>query len=150
MAMLDEALLRRTFRDTLLGVSTIPDERTMIAWENEPFDPPQMVDVGPAPLWVKEHVRVLNESKSSTGFVEAVGETLYSVETPKNRGTEEADALAKAIAEALQAGNSLTATGLTVILEQTERRPYREDPNHPAWVFKTVACRWRTFTDSES
>lgn len=144
MAMLDETALRQLFRKRVRSV--LPRD-VQVAWENQTFEPPSLEDgIGPVVLWMRELVRTLDETKSSTGFIEAVGEVLYMIETPAGKGTEAADALAKIVAESLQAGQSLTSPTLTVIVEHTERRPYREDPEHPAWTFKTVACRWRTFT----
>jgi len=147
--MLDEARVRAVCATRLLTIPTLPDPLTRIAWENRTFDTPELVvGPGPAPLWIKEFLEVLSETKSSTGFVEAIGRTLYLVETPAGKGTEEADALSKLIAEAFHSGQSLTENDLTIILEHTERQPYRTDFELPAWIFKTVAVRWWIFTPS--
>ena len=147
MAMMDEVILRQALRTQLLTVSSLPRAEYR-AWENQVFDPPSPDENphGEEPLWFREILRILSESKSSTGYIEAVGEYLIMVETPKGRGTEDADALAKAIADVFQPGQSLTKSGTTVILERTDRRPYLEDSERPAWVFKTISVRWRTFT----
>lgn len=145
--MLDEARVRAVIATRLLTVTGLPDPVTGIAWENRNFDPPQqLAGPGLAPLWIREHQQVLSETRSSTGFVEAIGISQFLVETPSGKGTEEADKLSKAIAEAFEAGQSLTEDGLTVILEHCERSAYRSDFEFPAWIFKTVTVRWRTFT----
>lgn len=146
MAMMDLTELRTTMRTQLKTVTTLPsaDRR---AWENRTFRPPEVRDQpGADVMWVREQIRILSETKSSTGFIEAIGETLYMVHYPAGRGTGPMDELTLAIAEAFQAGQSLTGTGLTAILEHTERRPPRVDPTFPSWIFTTVAVRWRSFT----
>ena len=148
MSMLDETTVRQAFRTKLLTVSGLPDEK-QISYENRLFDPPdQPAEVGDKTLWVLEQMRILSESRSSDSLVEAIGEFLWLVYTPKGKGTEKADTLSRSIAEAFQAGQSLTKDGIGVILERTERRPYRGDANRPAWVFKTVATTWRVFTQA--
>jgi len=149
MAMLNESALRRLFRARLKTVSTLPPE-ARLAWEGRSFTPP---DPNPGDLWVREFVSILGESKSSTGFIEATGTTTYAVFTPGTGGTEDADALAQAVAEAFEAGQSLTADGLTAIIERTERAPYRDsadDRGSSLWIFKTVTIRWRVFTPVSS
>lgn len=147
MTVLDEVVLRQAFRAQLALVSGIP-EKKFRAFENRVFDPPEIKETshGDEPLWIREQMRILSETKSTSGHVEAVGEYLIMVETPKGKGTEDADTLAQAIAEKFQAGQSLTKSGTTAILEHTDRRPYQIDLERPAWVFKTVAVRWRNFT----
>ena len=146
MTLLNESTLRTVMRTQLKTVASLPASKYR-AWENRKFKPPEADEDQP---WIREHVSILSERKSSTGYVEAVGTTQYSVYVPAGRGTAQADALAKAIAEAFEAGQSLTGTGLTVILERTERAPYRVDASDSIWVFKTVTSRWRVFTSSST
>ena len=142
--MLDESVLRTTFRAALKTVTLLPKEQ-FLAWENRNFQPPEGDSDA---IWVEEFLTILTEPKSSTGFIEAVGLMQYSVNVVKGRGTAPGDALAKGIAEALHAGQSLTGVGLTAILERTERAPYRPRSEGSIWVFKTVTSRWRVFTQS--
>jgi hypothetical protein len=146
MTMLDEKTLRTVLRTRLHTVSGLP---SAIAFEGRVFQPPTLTTTSSSlPLWVEEQVRILSETKSATGQIEALGEALYSVYTPSGRGTEQADALAKLIAEAFQSGQGLSGSGLELALEHTERRPMRQDvsPYGQSWMFKTVAIRWRAFT----
>mgnify|MGYP001584383860 CR=1 FL=1 len=145
MTMLDESLVRRTMRTRLKTVSVLPDA---LAWEGRTFQPPTLEDAAGPLLWVAEQQVILSEVLAASCTLEAIGETAYLVFTPEWRGTEAADTLCKAIAEAFEPVQSLTATGLSIILERVERRPFRGDDRHPAWIFKAVAIRWRSFTST--
>jgi hypothetical protein len=146
MSFLDESLLRRTFRVRLKTVSNLPAEE-FLEWENQNFKPPEPDENQP---WVREHLRILDESKTTQCHIETVGQMQYVVNIPKNRGTKTADALTQSIAEAFESGQSLTATGLTVILEHTNRSPYMSSDDDSIWIFKTVTARWRVFTASST
>ena len=142
MTMLNESQVRTIMRTKLQKLSNLPN----ISWENRPFLPPDVTtDVGPVVLWIQEHQRTLDETQSAIGMIQTIGETLYSVYTPKGRGTKEADDLSKSIAESFEPTQSLTGINETIVIEHTERHPYRVDPDLPAWVFKTVSIRWRAF-----
>lgn len=144
---LDEVTLRTVLRKRLFTVDGLPNKNTRIAYENRQFKVPEIrAGARKLPLWIKEQLRILDETRSSQCFIEAVGEVLWLVETPEGRGTEQCDALAKKIADAFQAGTSLVGDGLTVKCEHTERRPYRPDPVQENWVLKPVVVRWRAFT----
>lgn len=150
MAMLNETALRLCFRerlDTVEGIAEIKDAKR-ISYENHTFTPKQPTEKSDPGLWVQEFIEILNEPKSSTGFIEATGETLYLVFVPNGKGTKAADTLAQAIAEAFQSGQSLHNSSITVILEHTVRRPYRAREDTQGWIFKTVSVRWRTFTEA--
>lgn len=151
MTMLDERGIRIAMRKKLKTVATLPKE-SLLAWENHRFEPPELTGSqrGPVTVWVEEAQRVLQEAKTSNGFIEAVGQTLWSVYAPKGRGTADLDELSKAIAEAFEAGQSVTGTGLTVILERTDRSELRPSGAHENWVFKVVTVRWRVFTPSST
>jgi len=139
-----ETELRKAFRTAWELVSGLPPD---ISYHNIRFTPPDHANtVGPIPVWVGEMSTILSERKTSTGFIEATGEYLLIVRTPKGRPTERADDLAQALVETLKPGQSLTTDCITVILERSERRPYREDPANPTWISKTVAVRWRVFS----
>lgn len=142
MTMLDESSLRTLFRTRLKTVSGLPGE-DYLAWENHQFDKPSAES---DQLWIEEFVTILSEPKSSTGFIEVVGVTQYLVNCPKGGGTKDADDLSRLIAQAFEPGQSLTNSTLTVIIERTERSPYRPQPDGSAWVFKTITIRWRVFT----
>ena len=144
--MMNENEVRQAMRARLKTVAGLPasDRR---AWEGRTFEPPDLTAVdGARPLWIREIQRVLSERAAATGTDEAVGETLWMVETPDGKGTDEADTLALAIAEAFKPRQSLTKGATTVILERTERLPFARDEKHPLWMHKTVAVRWRVFT----
>jgi len=144
MTMLDETEVRKVFRAELNGVSGIP-AAAFRAWENRGFKPPDPDD---GQLWIEEFLEIISERKTSSGCIEAVGTTTYSVWVPSRSGTEDGDALARGIAEAFEAGQSLTSSGVTAILERTERAPYRGSDDFPLWVFKSVTTRWRVFTSA--
>lgn len=146
MTFLDETELRKVYRAKVKLVSTLPDEQ-FLSWENRRFRPPEAES---DQIWVVETLTVLSEQKSTVGCIEATGTYQVLVYTPEGSGTEEADALSKAIAEALESGQSLTSSAITVILERTERAPFRVNLNYPGWVFKTVTSLWRVFTESST
>ena len=101
--------------------------------------------MGPT-LWIEERQNILGEPQTSIGYLEIMGETIYSVYTPKGQGTRAADDLTKLIMEAFQPTQSLIGTTETVILEKTTRQPYRENMDHSVWSFKSVIIGWRAFT----
>lgn len=146
MTMLLESDVRTILRERLLTVSGLPPTNRR-AWENRRFKPPQPAD---DESFVREWLTVLTESKSSTGFIEATGIVTYGVFVPVNAGTRGGEVLAKAIAEAFEAGQSLTDGSLVVTIEKTQRTPYRVDPNDEMWSFKTVTSRWRVFTPTST
>lgn len=145
--MLDESLVRRVMRTQLKTVGTLPPE-ARLAWENHAFNPPAPDAAEPiaTQLWVREWQTILSEAKTSTGYIEAVGRTVYGVYTPTGKGTRDADDLSKAIADAFEAGQSLTDTPTVVIIERTSRDGYRPHESVGSWIFKPVAVRWRVFT----
>lgn len=142
--MLDEALLRTTYRAALKKVTLLPKEK-YLAWENHHFEPPEPEE---DQIWVEEFITILSEQQTTVGCIEATGTVQYSVNIPAGQGTAAGDALARAIALALAPAQSLTAGGQTAILERTERAPYRSRSKGSVWVFKTVTSRWRVFTIS--
>jgi len=146
MTLLNESTLRTLFRARLKTVSNLPAEQ-FLAWQNRAFLPPDPEDDQP---WVREYVTILSESKTTQCHIEATGLVQYVVVIPSGRGTKKGDDLVKAIAEAFESGQALNTTGLTVILEHTERGPYLEDPQTPVWTFKTITARWRVFTASST
>lgn len=143
----DEVEVKRLFRAKLRAVASYPGD-ALVAWENVGFAKPTVPAAGDpsTPVFVQEQYRMLSETRVGSAILEALGEALFLVHVPKNRGTEAADRLAKEIADALEAGGHLPGDGFAVILEHTERRPYRESQTDPGWVFKPVATRWRAFT----
>jgi len=146
MAYLDESLLKRAFRARLKTVSNLPADQ-YLAWENQNFRPPEPDDGQP---WIREHLRILNETKSTHCLIEAIGQIQYMVNIPTDKGTRAGDDLSRSIADAFEAGQSLNLSGLTIILERTERLPYILDQTDPVWTFKTVQTRWRVFTVSST
>jgi hypothetical protein len=139
----DEVELRKVFRERLKTVTGLP---AVIAWENVVTAPPALPTGGGSVLWMEEVHRLLSEKASSTCLNEAVGEVLYLIFIPKGGGTREADELAQRICVAFRPRQSLTSSAITVMLEVTDRRPYREHERYPGWVFKTVAVQWRSFS----
>jgi len=149
MTMLDESCVRQIMRTRLQSTAGLPDFDSRMAWENRVFAPPDFDQDGPIDevLWVREWLDPMTEIKSSSGFIEAVGLTIWGVYTPKGRGTRGAENLAKNIAERFEAGRSLTDdSGTTITLERTSRGRFQSDEERPIWVFKPVTVRWRVFT----
>ena len=106
MSMISESDIRQVFRATLSEVSDLPD---YIAWENRSKNPPDPgSDTEPPIVWVKEDLRILDETHTAFGFITSIGEMLYSVYTPLGRGTREADDLSLSIANAFMATQSLS------------------------------------------
>jgi hypothetical protein len=148
MTMLDEQTLRKAFRTRLQTVSNLPDFNSRIAWVGHDFVPPSLQGNSneSVPLWIEEEPQIIGETHSSTGNTETIGVYFWNVHTPSGKGTEAADAVCKSIAEAFQASQSLIADSVAFSLVRAERRPYRANPRHPAWMFKSVAITWRNFT----
>lgn len=151
MVLLDETAVRKAFRTRLLATPNLPTKEKL-AWENRPFTPPSVPPSAPdtGSLWVREWQSIDTERKSATGVIEATGTTRYAVYAPRSSGTEAMDTLVRSIAGQFEAGQSLTATDLRVILERTFRSEVRVAPDHDAWVFKVVTIRWRVFTRSST
>ncbi len=147
MTVLDEVDARIIMRTRLKTVASLPDPDTLIAWEHRTFRPPSLTKgTGTRPLFVSEQMRILTERHAAVGMLEVVGETLFMINTPAGKGTNGADILSKAIMEAFEPTQGLNSATQTVVIERSERRPYRANPVHEGWIFKTVAIRWRAYT----
>lgn len=118
-------------------------------WENNPpeFPDPEQPAGQPVPIVIRERYVIIKDWKSSTGFLETIGQTQYDVYVPVGRGTRELNETALQIAKAFKPGQSLTSTDMTIILERADRAgSLGRDEDVPGWVFKTVSCHWRVFT----
>jgi len=142
--MLNESDVRTAMRAQLKTVSTLPDD---IMWQNHSWRPPDHpASTGPVQLWVRENQRVLEERKTSTGFIQTLGQTDYYVYAPRGRGTREIDDLTHDIATAFQPTQNLNGDETTITIVRTSRQPLGGDDNHPSWVVKGVSILWRAFT----
>jgi len=127
-------------RTRLQTVSGLP---SFFAWENRPFKLPDPKD---EPLWIRERMYIYDERRSAAGYIEATGETRYDVFVPTGDGTTAAEALAKLIAEAFEAAESITDGSLSIILERTERKNMIHESEFENWSFYPVSIKWRVFT----
>ncbi len=148
MAMLDSTKLRQVFRAKLRAAG---GDLANIRMAHENRKLKLKKDAALPAFWIRETLMIFDESKSSTGTIEADGDMIYDVLGLKSKGTEEIEALAKLVAEAFEAGQSLTATGIEVSLEKSRRFPGLDDPgeNSPGgsiWFYIPVHVQWRVFT----
>lgn len=102
--MVDRDQIRKTLRKRLLTVSTLPPAN-MRAWENRDFNPPEPKD---GVIWIRETLIPADERLSALLMLEFDGYVQYDVFCPRGRGTEAAEALAKAIGDVFKPGISLT------------------------------------------
>lgn len=136
----DKSRLRTMFRIRLATVSGLP---TYKAWENRPFKLPNPSSTD---TWLREKVYINSERKTTPALIEATGETRYDIFLPAGSGTKDADDLTKAIAEAFEAGNSLTNGTFGIQIERTQRGNLINETEFDNWSFLPVVIRWRVFT----
>lgn len=123
----------------------VDDLPTYKAWENRPFKLPNPATTS---LWLREKVYINSERKTTPMMIEATGETRYDIFLPAGGGTKEADDLTKAIAEAFEAGRSMTDGTLGIGIERTERKNLIHESEFENWSFLPVVIRWRVFTST--
>ncbi len=144
---LDETALLVAIRTRLLTVSGLP-LAAFRAWENVQFDPPA------DKKWVRETFLPGSEAKTSTGFLESYGQVQYDLFGPIGEGREGLAALAKAVVEAFEPGQSLVNGSTQVILEEARRlRGRRDTPGEDSrdsggslWYYIPVVIEWRAFS----
>lgn len=143
MTAVDTHALRLLLRPVLVGVAGITEAD--VAWENRNFEKPS--PDSDSSLWFRETLIVSDERKTSTGFVQALGQYRIDVFCPVGVGTEEAEDKTKEIMDAFQTGTSVSGGGLAVNLYRTHRLPGRNDPGpNPVWHMIPVVVNWRTHT----
>lgn len=143
MAMLDRMALRYGFRAHLN--SAVPDFASLVsagrlATQNRGFDPP-----GTGELWAIESLFPTAEIKVSTGLIESLGRIQYEIVMPSGQGIESAEALAKELAEALEAGTHVAyGSGSHAYVDRAERLLDR--PVGAKWNALPVSVVWRAYT----
>ncbi len=146
MSYFNERDLRETFRKRLKLHTVGLPSANLLSWENRGFDPPSSTEVVP---WLREEaVVILNERRSTTGFIETTGVIIFWVMAPKGKGTEAAETLASSIASAFEPTLFLTDTSsdTTIVVERCERQPLGVWEKDPVWCFKPIIIRWRVFS----
>lgn len=145
MTIIDESDLRRTFRSELTdlpGMATVPLSR-----EGQQFTPPAVTSgAGRASIWVREMLRPLNESRNASGLIQSSGQLVYGVYRPTGMFLEDAEALAREIAEHFEAGHNVTVGDHGVHVDHCDRGPWIADTDQPGWHFKAVTLLWRVHT----
>jgi hypothetical protein len=144
MSMLDETALVLAFRTKLDTLAGIPDASHR-AWENREFEPELDAE------WLRETLVIGDEERSSTGLNESFGQIRYDVLAPIGEGTTNVRAIAKAIAEGFEAGQTLQNGGLSISIEKSTRLPGRQaftetGGSKSLWYMVPVAVFWRVFT----
>jgi hypothetical protein len=135
MAVLNEDVVRRAFREQLRNVTGWP---STIAWENRKTEPPN-----PPALWGQEEVRVLSERQEGNGLIIAMGEWEFFVTVPRGDGTDDAEALLAAMKAALPVGQSIVFETETIHVLRTE--PGRGQDFGDAWWMKPLIVTWQVF-----
>lgn len=136
----DKSLLRTLMRTRLATVTELPDFKS---WENRPFRLPDPMTTS---IWLREKVYITTERKTTPGLIEATGETRYDIFIPAGGGTKEADDMTMAIAEAFEAGKSITNGSFGIQIERTQRGNLIHETEFENWSFLPVVVRWRVFT----
>ena len=155
---LDVRILREAFRATLRAAG---EDLASIRLLHENRRLKLTKDTTRSKCWLREDLTIFEEVRSSTGLIEVYGELTYEVYGLRGRGTEIVDALAKEIAEAFEAGSSISATGMNISVERAQRGPggLDDDPNSDirlqpgpspgpssVWYRVPVYIKWRVFT----
>lgn len=143
--MVDESALRREFRAVLLALPAMT--LAQLAREGEAFElPAPKAGAARPPLWVREVLRPLNESRNASGLIQSSGQIIYGVYRPETRFLEEGETLARAIAEAFEGGTNIALGDNGIHVDHCDRSSWIGDSNHPGWSFKAVTLLWRVHT----
>lgn len=143
--VLNELEVKLGFRQVLFAIDAVKGIK--LKFPNRPFEPPN-ISPGSSdlPLYIEETFHILDETDSSTDTTESIGYFTWMVGTPKGRGTEEAEELARKIKAAYPSGTAIVYGDTTIKLEHIERSEFQQDPNIPNWIQKPVSIFWRVFT----
>lgn len=143
MSHFDRSEFLYATRTTLATVSSYPGD-SLVHAVNREFDRPDHSD---GAIYVRELLRVQEEPVSSSGYIHAFGRCNYDVFVPRGAGMEDAETLAKEIADAFRGQQSLTATGFAIVISRSERGDLRPS-SVPDWSFIPVSFLWRVSTPS--
>lgn len=90
-----------------------------------------------------------SETRSSVGFIEAIGIFQLSVFIGMGQGSESQDDLASALLGLFPAGSSLIDGSMQVAVDHCERKPGRDAgalvQDQSTWFLVPVEVRWRTY-----
>ncbi len=144
MTSLNIEVARLLLRNRLLdNVDDLPVE---CQWENRVFTPPDPIR---GSIWLREKLLLANERKTSTGFVQTLGQYRIDIFVPIGDGTTAAERLAKDVRDVYEAGTKLedTAASVGVQVYRAERGQGQEDSRDGAvWFRFPVLVYWRTFS----
>ena len=135
--MIDNRVIRQTLRIQLRTVAGLPADAAQ-SWENRAFNPPNP----PAP-WIRATLLPVSERLIATNQVMGIGIFVVDVFVPVASGTETAEDLSLAIANAFKPASSLVGVGVTISLYRTERKPALVMDE--IWYHVPIHINYRTF-----
>jgi hypothetical protein len=137
----DRSAFRYACRSVLNGVTGYPGHN-YLEWEGRAWTRSGDPTNG---LLVRELLIPLEEENASSGYIIARGRMNYDVFLARGSLLEPAETLAKNIAEAFAGGQSIAATGFSIVVNRSERGELRPSPS-PEWSFIPTYFSWYVYT----
>jgi hypothetical protein len=137
----DRSAFRYAARGVLAAVSGYPGH-DFLEWEGRAWTRDGDPTNG---LFVRELLLPVSEENSSSGYIIARGRANYDVFLARGALIEPAETLAKNIAEAFAGGQSIAASGFSIVVNRSERGELRPSPS-PEWSFIPTSFSWYVYT----